>query len=368
MRVGRICGVGISCHKLFLLLLVVFSAAGLLPEMLMIFLLVILHETAHMLVARAYGLAVEELELLPFGGVARIDGLMETDPAVEIPVALAGPLMSLLLAACGRVFLVPLLEAVGPVSGPAAGPAVAEVVAATAAEEWAHLFVQTNFLLAAFNLVPALPLDGGRLLRAGLAGKIGYRRATQWAALAGKVFAVLLMAAGVVGLAWRLGLPALLSTWSGGRLHLPPVPPLPGVPEGAGEPGTVAAAATAVMGDGTGLPPALLLLGFFIFSAAAKEQREAMYVLIRYLSRKQDELKKHRCLESGQLVTADSTKIGEVLKHFVPRHYHLVWVLDESGKINGLVTEFKLIDMLFEKGFDQPIGALIDDKEPPVIF
>ena len=97
MQVGRAFGVGILVDKFFLLLLLIYGCLGLLPQAMTLFTIVFIHELAHVLVAWNYGYRVKEIELLPFGGVARIEDLdlASLDPEVEINIALAGPLQNL---------------------------------------------------------------------------------------------------------------------------------------------------------------------------------------------------------------------------------------------------------------------------------
>lgn len=91
MKLGKIFGVSLRLNKFFLALLFLYITFGVLPKGLIAFGTVLLHEMAHVIVARSYGMKVREVELLPFGGVARIEGNMELDPHIETYIALAGP-------------------------------------------------------------------------------------------------------------------------------------------------------------------------------------------------------------------------------------------------------------------------------------
>src|SRR5690606_8593603 len=138
----------------------------------------VLHELGHALVARRYGMPIAGITLFIFGGVAEMRS-EPPGPKAEFLMAGAGPLVSIALAV---LFLV--LSAAGPVAW----------VALTA-------YLGTiNGILAAVNLIPAFPLDGGRMLRAALWGwKQDLRWATRIAAAAGNGFAILLIAWGVLG-------------------------------------------------------------------------------------------------------------------------------------------------------------------------
>jgi Zn-dependent protease len=139
---------------------------------------VLAHELSHAFMARAHGLDARRITLFVFGGVAQI-GAEAEEPADEFRIAIIGPLTSLLIAG--------VLAAVSRLLHPGVDgvPGV-----------WGRLSV-VNFALALFNLVPAFPLDGGRVLRAGLwAGLRDRAKATRWAATLGKAFAFALIGAG----------------------------------------------------------------------------------------------------------------------------------------------------------------------------
>lgn len=154
-------------------------AKGLVASLLF-FVSILLHELGHAAVARLHGLRTQSITLFIFGGVARL----EKDPRdgkAEFWMAAAGPLVSLVLAAL--FYVGAMLPFVGP-SGAAVGKYLAMI----------------NLFLALFNLVPAFPMDGGRLLRGALWGSMGKARATQIASGAGTFFAFFLMFVGVSSL------------------------------------------------------------------------------------------------------------------------------------------------------------------------
>lgn len=153
--------------------------------MLLLFGFVVLHELGHALTAAHYGIRTRDITLLPIGGVARLEK-MPDEPRAEMVIACAGPAVNValaaLFAAVAVIADVPLapqrLDVFGDV------PLVARLV-------W------MNVALAAFNLIPAFPMDGGRVLRAALALRLDRRRATHIASTIGRAFA---LALGVLGL------------------------------------------------------------------------------------------------------------------------------------------------------------------------
>jgi Zn-dependent protease len=193
-QIGTLAGIPIRLRASFLALLafVFLTAGGLVGvfAVLLTFGSVVLHELGHALVARHVGVRIAAIDLHFLGGAAHMIDQPRT-PRDEIAIAIAGPLVSLALAGLGlglgAVTNVPVFAWLG----------------------W------VNLVLGVFNLIPALPMDGGRVLRAGLEPRLGYLRATEVSVKVARGFAVLFALAGVVlgsvqlvlvaGLVWVLG-------------------------------------------------------------------------------------------------------------------------------------------------------------------
>jgi Zn-dependent protease len=145
---------------------------------------VVLHELGHALAARAFGIVTHGITLLPVGGVAQLDRIPR-EPAQECLVALAGPAVNVLIAA----LLLPLVS-IGSTVGD--GPTLLG---------FGHSFLErlmwVNLVLAGFNLLPAFPMDGGRILRATLAIHTDYVTATRWAKRLGQGAALVLALLGL---------------------------------------------------------------------------------------------------------------------------------------------------------------------------
>ena len=153
---------------------------------LLLFVGVTLHELAHSLVAMRFGVTVQEISLLPIGGVSQMEEMPEK-PAQELKIALAGPLASLALAAVLVAIAVPL--------GIPSAVGVGKLFQLLGAVSWQGLIaylISANLALGIFNLVPAFPMDGGRVLRALLATRFDYARATAIAVAIGQGLAVVL--------------------------------------------------------------------------------------------------------------------------------------------------------------------------------
>lgn len=180
IKICQIKGIPVAVHASFFLLLIWVAfeeiRAGNAPLSEVVFVLalfacVVFHELGHALVARRFGIRTRDIVLYPFGGVASV--LSEAAPGPEIFIAAAGPAASLLLAA----LFYPLSN-------------FSDSALITPAAFTTRLFI-ANLVLAIFNLLPAFPMDGGRILRAVL-GLVGFKRATELAAGISQVLTLLL--------------------------------------------------------------------------------------------------------------------------------------------------------------------------------
>lgn len=157
--------------------------------------IIILHELGHALAARRFGIPTMDITLLPIGGVARLDH-MPDKPAQELVVALAGPAVNVVLA--GVLWLV--LRSADALTSLASFKLIGTPLLAK--------LLYVNLMLATFNMVPAFPMDGGRVLRALLALRLDYVKATRWAADVGQLLAFV---AGAIGLAKMMPMLVLIA-------------------------------------------------------------------------------------------------------------------------------------------------------------
>ncbi len=198
LNIGRVAGTVVRIHITFLLFLAwIFAAAyaasgaatawGTLLFVLLLFLCVLLHEFGHIFTARAFGVTTPYVTLLPIGGVAQLERIPE-EPYEEFLIAIAGPLVNVAITLV-LVFL----------AGAQLHPSDAALVDNAQVSMIDRLAI-VNLFLALFNLIPAFPMDGGRVLRAALASKWGYVRATEISATIGQFVA---FALGFIGLMYN---------------------------------------------------------------------------------------------------------------------------------------------------------------------
>ena len=159
---------------------------------LFLFLCVTLHELGHALVAQRFGIKVEDITLLPFGGLARLRTIPR-EPKKELAIAIAGPLVNVAIF-LGLAFVAGYLYRNEPTITP---DFLLDKLDAGNAESLLIYLMLANIILVLFNLIPAFPLDGGRVLRALLALKLPWKTATRIAAGAGLGFAALFVVGGL---------------------------------------------------------------------------------------------------------------------------------------------------------------------------
>jgi stage IV sporulation protein FB len=280
MVIAKLAGIKIRMNFIVILLCLLYGYLGLGREILMIFSSVMIHELAHALTARNMGVKITEVELLPFGGQAKIEDFTGLDPDREIYIALSGPVASLSLAGA-FYFLITNFYASNPLG---------------------QMFITINTLLGLFNLLPALPLDGGRVLRAILSKMMGYKQATRRSAALGKAIAI-----GIIG-------------YAGYQLY--------------------------VFHMGLNF----LLIGILLFWAANREAKLLAYVFMRYLIHKKSELSQKGILPSKQLVSQQDTLVKTIVESTRPSYYLVTVIVDEQHHIIAMRTEAELIDALFERG------------------
>ncbi|HYO08750.1 MAG TPA: site-2 protease family protein [Tepidisphaeraceae bacterium] len=298
-RVARVGGIEVRIHVTFLLLLawIAFAywsrggpaaAARGLIFIGVLFLCVLLHEFGHALAAARYGIKTPDITLLPIGGVARLQRMPDR-PIEEFVVAIAGPLVNVVIAAAiflGLGVAVRLHENV-PLDNPNV-PVLTRIM-------W------VNVWLVLFNLIPAFPMDGGRVLRALLATRMNYARATQIAARVGQLAA---FAFALVGLLYN---------------------------------------------------PFLIFIALFVYIGAAQEAAQTQMREVARHSAAGDAM-----ITDFRVLPATAT-LGDAADALLATHQREFPVADGAGAIVGLLTRDDLIAGLKQAG----AGARVGDAMKP---
>mgnify|MGYP006273925487 CR=1 FL=1 len=296
---ARVAGTTVRLHLTFLLLIAWVGAvygmrggaAAAVSGVLfiaLVFLCVVLHEFGHIFAARRYGIRTPDITLLPIGGVASLERMPEK-PGQEIVVALAGPAVNVVIAAVLFLALGARFDLSDMAQIEAAQMSLVGRLAAV------------NVLLVLFNMIPAFPTDGGRVLRAALAYRMGRVRATKIAAVAGQVFAGVFVVVGLMG------------------------------------------------------NPFLALIGVFIFLAGGAESRDvSQRAAARGLTARDAMIARFESLGPGSTAEDASRLLLVTAQHEFP-------VVGDDGDLRGMVTRDALIRALSEDGPQTPVSRFMTE-------
>jgi Zn-dependent protease len=345
--IGRIAGTDIKVHVTFLLILTWWAVigynqggpAGALTSvlaLLALFACILLHEFGHILMAGRFGVRTPDVILLPIGGVARLERIPD-EPRQELLIALAGPAVTLAIA----VILFLVLRLTG---------SDAQVTELSERQPFLAQLATVNLYLLLFNLIPAFPMDGGRVLRALLASRLGLVRGTQIAATMGQSLAVL---GGLYGLARSEPLLVLIAFF----VFL-------------GANAEAAAVETRVAGEGLQVQqmmvtnfrtiPIHATLSQAVDLLLSGEQREFPVVdnlgrtegiltrdnLIKGLSQRGPTSTVAEAMTSGVPVVSPNLSFSEALDRLRASHLPALPVVDLGGALVGLLTLDNITDLL----------------------
>lgn len=290
MRVARLFDIDIYVNKLLIILLLIIIITGNGNKFAAIFLILLVHESAHVICARLLQMKVSQIELLPFGGAVKVESFFEMNPKNEIVIAAAGPVSNILmLAGCLTLLNYNLLTKT---------PAV-------------DLFINANLMLAGFNLLPALPLDGGRILRGILSREVGMNRATAIASGGGLILALFLIMTGVYGLYYKT------------------------------------------------INYSMFIMAAFLIYSSFKERKSATYVLLKDITSKKESLLREGSLPVREIAVYYNLPLKSIVRKFSPQRYHYVQVLDEQLREIGELSEGQVVNGLLEYGINTPVMRLL---------
>ncbi len=305
LTVARVAGTAVRIHITFLLFLVwiwyaYYQQGGTQAAwegvifVLLLFFCVLLHEFGHVFAARGFGVKTPDITLWPFGGIASLERIPEK-PSQEFIVAIAGPLVNVVIAGALIAYL---------------GATAMDVQALARIEDpKTSMIVKlagANIFLVLFNLIPAFPMDGGRVLRALLATRYSFGRATELAAMVGQGFAVLF---GILGIFTN---------------------------------------------------PMLIVIAVFVFLAASAEAGHAQ---LRDVSR--GALVADAMITQFRALTPQST-VDEAATALIQTTQKEFPIVDGAGKLRGVLTRDAMIRALKEKGPTCPVLEATDADIPTV--
>ncbi|ARF67420.1 Zn-dependent protease [Paenibacillus larvae subsp. pulvifaciens] len=272
-------GTAYRFHPLFTLVLLFSVITGFFIEAITLFGIVLVHELGHVVCAKALGWRVMEVQLLPFGGVAVVDEWGGVSARDELLVAAAGPLQ--------HVWMIGLAWLGQHISADSSG--------------WWNYFIQANILIGLFNLLPVLPLDGGKILQGLFSYIMAYEQAIR------------------ITMRISFGLSLLMIGFAlffaaQGQIHLN-----------------------------------LLMIGAFLLYSNWMGYRHVPYQFVRFLMKRGErtELLMNKGVMAQPLLVRKQQPIKDILKMFMKEKYHFIYVIGDQGQIHAILPEQRLIDAYF---------------------
>ncbi|AIQ76152.1 MULTISPECIES: M50 family metallopeptidase [Paenibacillus] len=276
----RIFGIELSLHPLFVIIMLFSVITGQFLELLTLFTIVFIHEMGHVVAALLAGVTVKSVQLLPFGGVAVIEDHGRLTASREIGIALAGPLQN------GIMIVIALgLQQAGYGN-----------------QEFLTYFIHANAMIGLFNLVPVLPLDGGKVLQATISLVLPYYYTLLWTGRVSVAASVLVIIYAVLPL-----------------------------------------------GAGGGLRLNMVMIGAFLLYSNFTDHRNLPYRFVAFLMNREAVYEYH--LRTGSvarpIVALSAKPLDDILRLFKRNQYHFIYVLNGKGNVVAVVPEQRLISTYF---------------------
>jgi len=243
------------------------------------------HELGHMLGASFAGSEISRIDIWPFGAIGKLEYAWQIEPRAEMSIAIGGPLSSAFLASLGSFVKMGLGELAGPVLRDG--------------YPLLNLLIEANLRLFAVNLLPCLPLDGGRILRSHLALKTGYLDASRK----------------MTGLGKLLGISC-----------------------------TLLGAAGALLGKPTYI---LLIAGPLILWGAIEEKENTALDYVREILKRNERLKRLKAIPIEELLVSENARVRDVVKRLKPSKYHMIIVARRDMKIAAKLTETQILEAFY---------------------
>ena len=292
MKIGTFLGISLTLNLFLLMLLIVGAFTGQLVNMLVALSIVFLHELGHIAAATLCGQRFIQIEFMPFGGVAKSDSLVALSTSREILISVAGPLVNILIA----LMLICAAHFFPSISGRL------------------QYALETTLMMAFINSLPAMPLDGGRVVNAALSYRLGAKRASIIVSVIGRIVATALLGVTVYGL------------FNGIYNYT------------------------------------LILMVVFLFYGAFKEKRNVPYRVIRNVNNKRDHIERNGSMRIRTLAVNQRMSVSETITLFTPNHYHIITVVDDRLNPVGCVSEAQILDFLLT---DHVTSSLSDMLSSP---
>lgn len=281
MPLIKLFGIPVRFHPLFVIVMLTSLLTGFFVELVTLFSIVVIHELGHVIAARAFRWRIAEVQLLPFGGVMVAEEQGTTPASEDMIVALAGPLQNGLLIIAALIF-----HRIGWWQS-----------------DWSDYFIRANVMIGCFNLLPIMPLDGGKLMQSLVSFSMNYYRSIIYCTWFGLIASALLALTSFITI------------------------------------------------ETVGIQLNLLMISLFLFYANIYHLRHVPYHYIRFLVNRP--LRAREWIAHGvracPIVVSKSHPIRDIIHMFMREKYHLIYVINERGAIQAVVPEQRLITSFLQE-------------------
>lgn len=260
-------------------------------ELLILFLVVSLHELAHIITARLYKIKLDKILFTPIGLIARLNYTSYKNDFKEMLICAAGPISNIIMALLGYILNSYFWDNSKIVS----------------------FFILSNISILILNILPVLPLDGGKIFRVVLLSSFGYKRTIKIFFFLSHIISIILIVLGVY---------QLMNCW----YNL-----------------------------------SLLFVGIFIYLCMYKEKDEFQFILMRDLIHKREKIVCDGFCQIENIICFGDSKVMDVIKNFYSNRYHIVKVIDENMKVIGEINETDMMNCLTNYDYSITLSQAIEN-------
>ncbi|QUH20496.1 site-2 protease family protein [Alkaliphilus sp. B6464] len=292
MNLFKIFNIEIKISYLIFFILIFSMFFNYFIELLILIIIVLIHELAHCCLCIYYDIEVSEVKLFAFGGVAKFRGDIETDSKREIVIALAGPLSNFILSIT-LIFIVNIFN--------------------IEMNNIIHFCLVANLTIGTFNLIPTLPLDGGRIIRGIIGYYVGIKKATYIVVRLGYIVCILLFGIGIY----------LTLVYNIEYIFFN-------------------------------------MLSIYIFVSNRKEKNRIDFIFVKNLVLKKKSLFSEGIMDAKYVIAMEFIDIKKIFDEFTLEKYHIITVINTKGKVIGSLSESEIIDAIINQDNNITLGYLID--------
>ncbi|NLM04646.1 MAG: hypothetical protein GX214_06470 [Clostridiales bacterium] len=290
MKLSKLFNTNIKISPMFIPIFIISFHYNRFYELLIILTIIFIHEISHSIVSIYYNMKIVEIEFFPFGAIAKTESFFELNPTKEIIISIAGPISNIIM-----LFMSILIKKIMSINS-----------------DLMIFFIQANLGIGLFNMLPILPLDGGRILRAYLNIKTDIKKSTHITVRISKIIILLMFFYSI-----------FMNIKYNNRFFLSGVT-------------------------------------IFLYFKVRQEKYMMDYTLIYQIIIKKKKLIRKGIMDVKCLTALENIPLNNVFKRFSSSKYHLITVIDNKGRILGNISESEILDAMIEYDTDMTLKILME--------